>query len=130
MDLAVVPRRGNAVTEARDGLEGATDTVAFRIALDLLDRLRELDVRELLLVSGSCPAPTGSRRYDALLAAVVDLVCHERAAPTPSWCEGRVTDATWWVSPLPSARRHALVTCPAPFRARGIMIDESDVVRV
>ena len=129
MELVAVPRKSNPVVEAASALQGIDDDVAFRVSLDLLDRLRELDELQFLLAVQHPPPGTGRARLDALLAAVVDLVCQERGVAPPAWCDLPVADVIWWVSDLPSARRHALATCPAPFRARGIMIDESDVVR-
>jgi transcriptional regulator with XRE-family HTH domain len=128
VELMAAPRISDPLEEITAALRSADDTVAFRLALELLDRLRELGPTELLLMT-SRPPSSGSSRHDALLAAVVELVCLERGVSVPPWCSEPVASPMWWVSPLPSARRHALVTCPAPFRARGIMIDESDVVR-
>jgi transcriptional regulator with XRE-family HTH domain len=128
VELMAAPRISDPLGEVTAALRGADDTVAFRLALELLDRLRELSPTELLLVT-SRSARSGSSRHDALLAAVVELVCLERGVSVPSWCSEPVASPIWWVSPLPSARRHALATCPAPFRGRGIMIDESDVLR-
>jgi transcriptional regulator with XRE-family HTH domain len=128
VELMVAPGISDPLKDVTAALPDADDTVAFRLALELLDRLRELSPTELLSVT-SRPARSGSSRHDALLAAVVELVCLERGVTVPPWCSEPVSSPMWWVSPLPSARRHALATCPAPFRARGIMIDESDVVR-
>jgi len=128
VELVAAPRISDPLEEITAALPGAGDTVAFRLALELLDRLRELSPTELLRVTSRVPS-SGSSRHDALLAAVVELVCLERDVSVPPWCSEPVASPMWWVSPLPSARRHALATCPAPFRARGIMIDESDVVR-
>ena len=128
VELMVVPRISDPLEDVTAALRSVDNTVAFRLGLELLDRLRELGPTELLLVT-SRPPSSGSSRHDALLAAVVELVCLERGISVPAWCSEPVASPMWWVSPLPSARRHALATCPAPFRARGIMIDESDVVR-
>jgi transcriptional regulator with XRE-family HTH domain len=128
VEILVAPRMSDPLEEVAAALQGADDALAFRLALDLLDRLRELSPAELVLAA-SRPPSSGSSRHDALLAAVVELVCLECDVPVPPWCSEPVASPMWWVSPLPSARRHALATCPAPFRARGIMIDESDVVR-
>jgi transcriptional regulator with XRE-family HTH domain len=128
-EFLVAPRISGPLAEVTAALQGADDTLAFRLALDLLDRLRELSPTELSLVTSHAPRSSGSSRHDALVAAVVELVCLERDVSVPPWCSEPVASPMWWVSALPSARRHALATCPAPFRARGIMIDESDVVR-
>lgn len=129
VELLAASRLTNPLEEVTAALAGADDPVAFRLALDLLDRLRELSPAELSVVVSRPSSGSGNSRHDALLAAVTELVCLERDVIVPAWCREPVADPTWWVSSLPSARRHALATCPAPFRSRGIMIDESDVVR-
>lgn len=128
LELAALPREHHPFVDVTTALADADDAFAFRLGLELLDRLREMGDNEFTRVVSQAPRRS-SDRYDALIAAVVELVCLERDIDPPPWCAEPVASPTWWVSPLPSARRHALATCPAPFRARGIMIDEMDVLR-
>lgn len=127
--LLAAPRGLDPLVEVAEALPGADDATAFRLAVELLDRLREMSAYELTVVVSRSPTGSSTARHDALMAAVVELVCIERGVRVPAWCDEPVALPMWWVSPLPSARRHALATCPAPFRARGIMIDEADVMR-
>lgn len=128
LELAVLPRERDPLGDVATALADADDALAFRLGLELLDQLREMGQTELVDIVSRAPR-TDSERYDALIGAVVELVCLELGIDAPTWCAGPVASPTWWVSPLPSARRHALATCPAPFRTRGIMIDEADLMR-
>ena len=128
LELAALPRERDPLGDVATALGDADDALAFRLGLELLDRLREMGQTELVDIVSRTPR-ANSERYDALIGAVVELVCLELGIDAPTWCAGPVASPTWWVSPLPSARRHALATCPAPFRTRGIMIDEADVMR-
>lgn len=128
LELAALPRERDPLVDVTTALGDADDALAFRLGLELLDRLREMGQGELVDIVSRAPRAS-SERYDALIGAVVELVCLERGIDAPTWCAEPVASPTWWVSPLPSARRHALATCPAPFRTRGIMIDEADVMR-
>jgi len=128
LELVALPRPHDPMVEIATALSDADDPLAFRLGLELLDRLREMGEEEFTDVVSHAPR-TSSEHYEALIAAVVELVCIERGIAPPAWCAEPVASPMWWVSPLPSARRHALATCPAPFRARGIMIDEVDVMR-
>lgn len=128
LELAALPRERDPLVDVATALADADDALAFRLGLELLDRLREMGAKEFEQVV-SRASRTNSERYDALIGAVVEQVCLERGSDVPTWCAEPVASPIWWVSPLPSARRHALATCPAPFRARGIMIDESDLMR-
>lgn len=128
LELTALPRPYDPMVEVATALSDADDPLAFRLGLELLDRLREMGEEELTDAISHAPR-TSSERYEALIAAVVELVCIERSISPPAWCAEPIASPMWWISPLPSARRHALATCPAPFRARGIMIDEVDVMR-
>jgi transcriptional regulator with XRE-family HTH domain len=125
----------------------APDPRRFRLA-DLADQIRATDneqrrmrlVFEFLrgaqedghpvrLLVAAEPAPTGDRRFDALLAAIAEDLCvHARIVP-PGWVHGaeRYIDGFWWISDLPSARARALVHTPASYRRRGVMLDRHDL---
>lgn len=129
LDLTALPRPHDPIVEVATALSDADDSLAFRLGLELLDRLREMG--EEKFADAISHAPRVSSEHDeALIAAVVEMVAIERDIDAPAWCAEPVTSPMWWVPSLPSARRHALATCPAPLRARGIMIDDVDVKRV
>jgi transcriptional regulator with XRE-family HTH domain len=108
----------------------ATDNEQRRMRL-VFEFLRgaDEDGQPVRLLVAAEPAPTGDRRFDALLAAIAEDLCvHAEIAP-PSWVHDsdRYLDGFWWVSNLPSARARALVHTPASYRRRGVMLDRHDL---
>lgn len=85
--------------------------------------------RQRLLTSR--PGPTGSREWDALLAALAEHLAFHDDAPIPGWVEepGRFLDALWFPSNTPAARGDALVHAPASFLRRGVMIERRSLDR-
>ncbi len=77
------------------------------------------------------PALIGDRRFDALLAASAEYLSCRYGLPGPLWTVtfDRFLHRAWWVSTLPSARRHALLWTPAAFRRRGIYLDRHDLTQ-
>lgn len=75
------------------------------------------------------PRPTGSRRFDAFLAALAEHLAFHHALPCPSWTQApeRSLDSAWFITDLPSARAAAMETSPASFRRRLIFIDRNDL---
>jgi hypothetical protein len=78
------------------------------------------------------PARCGDRRWDAALAATVELAARANGWPTPGWVSSpsRRLDGPWF--PLadilgrdlsPALVGHLLASSPAPFAARGIFVD-------
>lgn len=83
-----------------------------------------------LSLTSSEPPPTGDSRYDALLAAIAEHLASRYGSPGPLWSctlERFLVEGPWWVSPLPSARAHAMLWTPASFRRRGIYLDRHDL---
>lgn len=80
-------------------------------------------------LSSAEPPLTGDPRFDALLAASAEYFACRYGLPGPLWTVAfdRFLCRAWWVSSLPSARRHALLWTPAPFRRRGIYLDRHDL---
>ena len=125
----------------------APDPRLFRLA-DLADQIRATvderrrmrlvfeflrgaqdDGQPVRLLVAARPAPTGDRRFDALLAAIAEDLCVHTDIPPPGWVhdDDRYLDGFWWISKLPSARARALVHTPASYRRRGVMLDRHDL---
>lgn len=74
------------------------------------------------------PSPTGSARWDALLAGVAVDLCRAAGVPrTPAWTRDRSRrlDAVWWVGRpdvVRSARASALQDSLPALRARGVVM--------
>lgn len=85
--------------------------------------------RGAVALSSAEPPLTGDPRFDALLAASAEYLACRYGLPGPLWTVtlDRFLPHSWWVTPLPSGRRHAMLWAPAPFRRRGIYLDRHDL---
>ncbi len=78
------------------------------------------------------PAPSGSPRIDALLAALAEhLAIHDGAEPS-AWVEepSCFLDRFWFPTNTAAARADAMVQAPASFVRRGIFIERTSLIRV
>jgi hypothetical protein len=124
----VVPTVSHVAREIASRLTQADDEVALaearRLAFSFVevfdraapgDRWRLVDAR---------PEPVGDRRFDALLAALVEHLCAKVSLPSPAWTEepARFLDTWWFMSGLGSLHADALVHSPISFARRGVFI--------
>lgn len=72
------------------------------------------------------PAPTGDRRIDAALAALVETALTARHLPVPDWVDepGRRTDVAWDLVSHPKLRDRARASTPEPFRRRNVFVPD------
>jgi len=129
---APVPRRGRSVSlaEVADRIAAGEDPLAaVRDFLDQVGRRRDGALRELI---HERPAPTGSRKADALLAGVAEHLAAVRDLPCPRWTleDGRFLDRFWFVSDVPGFRAVALAQSPIALKRRGILWPARSLERV
>ena len=86
--------------------------------------------RRINLIAGGwsriAPLTTGDRRYDALLAALVEYCCVRHGMPSPAWVDepSRFLEEWWFVSGIRSLHTNAVVHSPVSFKRRGVFIAE------
>lgn len=117
------------LTETAEFIAHASaDKVRLRLFFEFCRGADEAGAAALALTDGK-PPPTGSARFDALLAAIAEHLASRVGAPRPRWAEDpdRFLTTPWWVSPLPSARAQARRHTPTSFRRRGIYLDRADL---
>ncbi|ORW08550.1 hypothetical protein DQP56_00530 [Mycolicibacter senuensis] len=117
------------LSEAAAAIAGIPDDAnRLRVFFEFCRGADEAGPRAVALGSAE-PALIGDPRFDALLAAAAEYVSCRFGLPGPLWTVtlDRFLSRAWWVSPLPSARRHALLWTPASFRRRGIYLDRHDL---
>lgn len=102
---------------------------AYRAVLGLHDSLTSAEPALRVALVVTPPTPTGDRRWDALLAAVVahDLV----GLPLPSWVRDPERRADgWFVDDVPELRDRTRRRTPPAFRRRGVFIDPAELESV
>ena len=111
--------------EVRQCLARGDQHMAIRQALRFVERYD----RSTWEVRGEMihpePYPTGSARFDALLAAVVEYSCAVRDVAAPAWVDdaSRFLDEFWFVAEMPSLEADALANTPISFARRGVFIN-------
>ncbi len=108
-------RRCLAVPDEREALRWVAQLVAEFERAPSTDRLG--------LVADE-PSKTGDRRWDALLAGVVEQLCFDHGLAIPAWTlqPARFLDRWWFVTPYRSLHPSAFVETPAALANRGVFI--------
>ena len=125
------PVQAHTLSETAEAIIRASDErTRLRIFFEFSRGADESGPAALSLTSRE-PPQTGDSRYDALLAAIAEHLTSRYGSPGPLWsCTVErflVDEGPWWISPLPSARAHAMLWTPASFRRRGIYLDRHDL---
>lgn len=135
--LVAVPVTGSTAAEVADFVarslepEGGhrAEDRAFRTVLQLHDDLTVCP-DHLLGTLVAAPAPSvGDRRFDALIAAIVEHHLRARGLPLPPWVTepSRTVLPTWYPDDSLSGRGTADETAPCAFRSHGIMLAASEL---
>jgi hypothetical protein len=108
-----------------EGDEDAGRRLAFRF-VEQFDKADEADRHRMVL---QAPPPTGERRFDALLASVVEYSCVHHGVIPPSWVNdsSRFLDEWWFVSGVGSLHANAVVHSPISFKRRGVFIAQDSL---
>jgi len=134
LQLALLPgRRSTAVgtgEEVRELVAVADERSAYRAVRQLAIDLAAVEPALRVALAVTPPPPTGDRRFDALLAAVVDDCLGSDGLPIPQWvsAEDRSLDEPWDVEPVAVLRPAARAATPEAFARRGIYLDPVDLV--
>jgi transcriptional regulator with XRE-family HTH domain len=110
-------------------LHGDDEHEALRLAADLWTGLASLPASEVAADIEVDPGSTGDRRWDALVAGVVERAAHVARIRTPMWTasEARFLDEWWFLTPYRSLHASALVGTPAELANRGVFVHESSL---
>jgi len=101
---------------------------AFRLIIQLSDNLKEVEP-EICLALCASPAPsTGSSRYDALLAGLIEYSLKQRKLPVPKWVqqESKVLPERWIVDHFERDEKRLVESTPRAFLRRNVLIDERE----
>lgn len=123
-DLITLPAVSAQLRADLSAERGPTDMLRVIIqASDDFARLDDDADRSLFLAE---PSPTGSRKWDALVAGLAVHLCRAVHAPrTPRWTvdPSRTVDFVWWVdSPAVTLQSRLLQDAIPSMRSRGVML--------
>lgn len=96
----------------------------FRSVIDLRSDLHAASDDEFYSLVADRPPLSGTRRWDAFVAGVVEDACEHRGQKAPSWTEEpeRFIDPPWYVSTDAYFRKLEEETTPASLAHHGVLI--------
>jgi hypothetical protein len=104
----------------------------LRLILSFRDAIRRVDDGTLGGLIDEPPSLTGSPRWDAFLAAVVEDECGRRSAATPRWVNNpaRFLKPFWYLSKNPALHDWEFATAPAAFIRHGVLVAAEELASV
>ena len=133
--LVALPTTSRPVYEAAadiaDALRDGDDSRAFREFIQLSDDLTREDAPLRAALTALAPAPV-DRRYDALLAGVVEHYLAHAGLPLPAWVNdpSRVLIDPWFVDDVPALRDKTVAETPPAFARHGVFLAGSELASV
>jgi hypothetical protein len=117
---------GELAEEISACLAKGDSSAATRIAFRLLERYDKSDWDTRRRITNEPPLTTGSDRYDALLAGVVEFACASHGVVAPTWVNGEpyFLNEWWFVSGVASLHADALVHSPISLARRGVFVTQ------
>jgi hypothetical protein len=115
---------GETATQIRRCLAVSDDHEALRWVAQFVAEFRHAPVGDRPRLVADEPAPTGDRRWDAMLAGVVEQLCFDHELAVPRWAmqPDRFLDQWWFVTPYRSLHASAFAETPAALANRGVFI--------
>lgn len=99
---------------------------AFRVIARLLEFYDKADWPTRARMVKPRPDSTGSDRYDALLAGIVEYACATHRVLAPAWVNDPdfFLNEFWFVSGMRSLHADAIVHSPISFKRRGVFLTQ------
>jgi hypothetical protein len=117
---------GELAEEIADCLANGDSSSAIRLAFRFLERYDRSDWETRRRITADAPLTTGSDRFDALLAGIVEYACASHGVVAPPWVndESFFLNRWWFVSGMASLHADALVHSPISLARRGVFVTQ------
>jgi hypothetical protein len=104
--------------------DGNGEPTARRVAFNFIEFFDAASSERRTHLVRAVSEPTDDRRYDAILAALVEHLCARWGIDTPVWVEepSRFLDEWWFVAGLRNLEAIALAQSPISFARRGVFV--------
>lgn len=125
-----MPRRENSVRELAEEIAACLakgdSNEATRLSFRFVERYDKSDEETRIRVTAEPPQTTGSDRYNALLAGIVEFACESHGVTAPSWVndEAFFLSEKWFVSGMPSLHANALAHSPISLSRRRVFLTQ------
>ena len=133
--LSILPATSSpaaeVAVEVAEFLRERKERLAFRAVLGFHDDLMRASPALRVALCVTPPPASGDRRYDGLLAAVVEYDLEQDGLPLPSWVHDPARNAGgWWVEDLEELRPTVRHRTPAAFARHGVWLDPAELESV
>lgn len=128
--LAMAHRRPTIAIVARqvkDAIDHGDEAGARRIAFRFVELYDSATRDERITLVGEEPETTTDRRFDTLLAGVVEFSCARHGVIAPAWVEDplRFLEPWWFVSGMKTLHANAIAHSPISLARRGVFLTEA-----
>lgn len=129
---SVAPAVWEVASNIRRELEVSQEDVAWREIVQLSDTLVSVEPALRVALCVMEPASVGDKRYDALIAAVVDYRLGVNRLPLPPWVrmKHRILTTPWDVETSEQLRNRARRATPNRIALHGIYLDARELESV
>jgi hypothetical protein len=112
--------------EVEQCLMKSDTSAAFRVVARFLEFYDKADWPTRERMVEPVPASTGSDRYDAMLAGIVEYACATHRVLAPAWVDEPrfFLNEFWFVSGMQSLHADAIVHSPISFKRRGVFLTQ------
>ncbi|MGH9918938.1 MAG: helix-turn-helix transcriptional regulator [Nitrososphaerales archaeon] len=109
--------------------QAAREDAALRSILDLRDALLREDPERALSLVAERPGTCGDRRFDALVAAVVEDACARHRVSPPYWTQepDRFVRPFWYLSEVEGLHWWEFATAPGAFVRHGVLAAQDEL---
>lgn len=123
---------GETAAQVRRCLAVPDEHEALRWVAEFVAEFKRVAPEERARLVADEPPPTGDRRWDAMLAGVVEQLCFEYGLAIPRWVmqPGRFLDQWWFVTPYRSLHPSAFTETPTALANRGVFIHRGSLESV
>lgn len=126
--LLTVPGVAAAI---RSGLrEGRSSAEMLRLVRQMRADSSQLESAADHAAFFAAPTTTGDRRWDLLVAGVVESMFLEDGGTPPTWVGKGTLDTFWFLTPSPGLDAYVFARSPISLQVRGIMVDPADLAAV
>ena len=123
---------GETAAQIRRCLAAPDEHEALRWVAQFVAEFKRVPPADRQALVADEPPTTGDRRWDAMLAGVVEHLCFHHNIAVPAWAlrPDRFLDRWWFVTPYRSLHPSAFAETPAALGNRGVFIHGSSLESV
>jgi hypothetical protein len=123
---------GETATQVRRCIAVPDEHEALRWVAEFVAEFKRVAPEDRVALVADEPPPTGDRRWDAMLAGVVEQLCFDHRLAIPGWVmqPGRFLDRWWFVTPYRSLHPSVFTETPPALANRSVFIHRGSLESV